>query len=73
MARKQGQFIENQFNKGLITEATGLTYPEDGCAEAWDVIFNKTGEVTRRKGFEYETDYSVFSLTAARADSALRT
>lgn len=48
--------IENNFSKGLITQATGLNFPENACTETFDCIFGLTGIVERRKGFEYETN-----------------
>ena len=71
MPRSAGIVVENNFSKGLITEATGLSFPENACTETFDCIFKKTGEVTRRKGFEYESSYSLFTLTAARNNSAI--
>ena len=73
MSRSGGILVENNFSKGLITEATGLTFPENACTETFDCIFKKTGEVTRRKGLEYESSYSLFTLTAARSNSAVST
>lgn len=71
MPRSAGIAVENNFSKGLITEATGLSFPENACTETFDCIFKKTGEVSRRKGFEYESSYSLFTLTAARENSAV--
>ena len=71
MPRSGGIVVDNSFVKGLVTEATGLSFPEDACTETYDCIFKKTGEVTRRKGFEYEPSYSLFTLTASRNDSAV--
>jgi hypothetical protein len=50
MARQAGEFIENQFTKGLITEATGLNFPEKAVIESWNTRYGKTGETTRRLG-----------------------
>lgn len=73
MPRSAGISVENSFVKGLVTEATGLSFPENACTETFDCIFKKTGEVCRRKGFEYESSYSLFTLTAARSESAVTT
>lgn len=54
MARNQGTAIENQLVQGLITEATGINFPEKAVAECWNVRFEKTGNITRRLGFAYE-------------------
>ena len=73
MPRQPVQSIENSFVKGLITEATGLTYPENACTETFDCRFLKTGEVRRRKGINFEIDYETYTLTgdALRSASAV--
>ena len=71
MPRSAGIAVENNFSRGLVTEATGLTFPENACTETFDCVFRKIGEVRRRKGFEYESSYSLFTLTAARSESAI--
>jgi hypothetical protein len=73
MPRQVGQFVENNFTKGLFTEASGLSFPENACTETYNCVFKRTGEVTRRLGFEYESSYSLFTLTAARAKSSVNT
>jgi hypothetical protein len=73
LPRSAGIAVENNFSRGLVTEATGLTFPENACTETFDCIFRKTGEVQRRKGFEYETSYSLYTLTEARSESAIST
>lgn len=55
MARKEATGIDNKFIRGLITETTALSFPEDACTETWDCTFSRKGEITRRKGFDYET------------------
>lgn len=54
MPRSAAQVIENNFSKGLITEATGLNYPENSCIETWDCEFDFYGRVARRLGFDFE-------------------
>lgn len=73
MPRQPVQSVENSFVKGLITEATGLTYPENACTETFDCRFLKTGEVRRRKGINFELDYETYTLTgdALRSASAV--
>ena len=73
MARQTGIFVENNFVRGLVTEATSLSFPENACTETFDCIFKKTGEVVRRKGLEYESSYSLFTLTLARDSYAIST
>jgi len=54
MARQIAEFIENQFIQGLVTEATGLNFPEKAVIESWNTRFDKKGNVTRRLGYKYE-------------------
>ena len=54
MTRQAGGAIENQFTKGLITEATGLNFPDSAVLETWNCRFTKISEVKRRLGFDAE-------------------
>ncbi len=65
MPRSAAISIENQFNRGLITEATGLQFPENAVTESYDCIFNKTGTVQRRLGFDYEENYALSTIDVA--------
>ena len=58
MARAAGINIENSFTRGLITEASGLNFPENACTETYDCVFEQTGKVVRRYGFNYENSHS---------------
>jgi hypothetical protein len=69
MARSSAVSPENSFIKGLITEATGLNFPENACTETFDCVFDQTGTVSRRLGFDYETSATTASIT--RNDSAI--
>lgn len=55
MARAAATSIENNFSKGLVTEATGLNFPENACQDTYDCVFKTTGVVTRREGFNPES------------------
>jgi len=57
MPLQTGSAVENSFKNGLVTEATGLNFPESACTETYDCIFNFDGSVTRRPGFNFETGY----------------
>lgn len=61
MARNAAVQVDNNFVKGLITEATGLNYPENSCVETYDCEFDFFGRVTRRRGFDHEPFYSTLS------------
>lgn len=69
MARNAAINVENNFIKGLITEATGLNFPENASVETFDCIFDQTGAVSRRHGFEDEPDTVTTSVT--RNNSAI--
>lgn len=54
MSRKAATQVENNFTKGLITEATALNFPENAATETFNCVFDSTGRVTRRLGIDYE-------------------
>lgn len=55
--------VENNFTKGLITEATALNFPENAVTDCLNVNFDPKGIVSRRLGFDYETGYGTRSIT----------
>lgn len=57
MPRSTGSLVNNNFSKGLITEAPLLTFPKDACTDTVDCIHLITGGVTRRLGWDYEIDH----------------
>lgn len=61
--------VENNFVKGLITQASALNFPENACAETFDCIFNLNGTVERREAFKLE-DQST-SKAIDRTDGAI--
>jgi hypothetical protein len=69
MARSSGTDIQNTFIRGLITEATGLKFPKDACTETWDCVFEETGRVSRRLGYDNETDMVGTQLTIASEEA----
>lgn len=54
--------VENNFRNGLITEATGLNFPENACTETYNCVFNYDGSVTRRTGIDFEGDFQTKSI-----------
>lgn len=46
--------VENGFIRGLISEATGLNFPKDGCTDTLNCVFDSKGLVSRRLGIDYE-------------------
>jgi hypothetical protein len=69
VARQAGSFVENSFVKGLITEATGLNFPEQAVTETDNCVFDDQGIVKRRLGIDLEHGYEI--STSTRADGAL--
>lgn len=46
--------VENNFTKGLITEATGLNFPENAATDCDNCEFTLIGDVNRRLGITFE-------------------
>lgn len=63
--------IENNFKNGLITEATGVNFPENAVTETYDCIFNIDGSVKRRRGFDFEANNTTKNIN--RTDRAIST
>lgn len=61
---------ENNFVKGLISEATGLNFPKDACTEVMNCVFDSKGTVSRRLGIDYEASASTAN-TVTRSSSAI--
>ncbi len=55
--------LENNFTRGLISEATGLNFPENACTETFDCVFHENGRLERRLGFDYEEGYEFDPVT----------
>lgn len=51
----------NTFVKGIITEASPLTFPEDASIDEENFILNRDGSRQRRLGMDYETSYTLSS------------
>lgn len=56
------------FTGGLVTEATGLSFPENSAREANNVDFNKSGLVQRRLGLTSEIGENFVDITLASYD-----
>lgn len=59
MARQPLQAEYTAYIKGLITEASPFTYPENASLEEINFILNKDGSRSRRFGIDYELDYAL--------------
>jgi hypothetical protein len=60
--RGQLNKLYRSFNKGLITEAGFLTYPEDASTDELNTILYKAGNRSRRFGIDFEEDSTVVPL-----------
>lgn len=49
----------NNFTKGLITEASSLSFPENAALDLDNLILERTGKVSRRLGVDYEIGYTL--------------
>lgn len=54
MARSAGELVQNNLSRGLVTEATGLNFPDDAVISADNIIFDPTGNAYRRPGLDLE-------------------
>ena len=57
MARAKANFEFNSFVRGLITEASPLTFPENASFDEDNFVLNREGSRQRRLGMDYEEDY----------------
>ena len=57
MSRAQITKEYNTFIKGIITEASPLTFPENASSDEENFVLNRNGSRRRRLGVDYETDY----------------
>lgn len=64
MPRSAGTSIENAFNRGLITEVTGVNSPENSVSQTINVIYDRRGRAIKRPPFHYE-DGNVFNTIPA--------
>ena len=49
------------FTKGLITEASPLTFPENASLDESNFVLNRDGSRARRLGVDYENQYTLTS------------
>lgn len=68
MTRALSNKLYRNFTKGLITESSELTYPENACLELDNCIIYKKGNASRRYGLDLEPNFgSAFGATATAA------
>lgn len=64
MVNRPATSIENNFIGGLKTEYTALNFPENACTSASNSVFSIIGEVDRRGGFNFETNYQLNNINS---------
>ena len=71
MARQQAVKEYNTFVKGLITEASPLSFPENASSDEDNFKLNRDGSRQRRYGIDYEDSYALWpSAGVPNADIA---
>lgn len=63
------QQVKNQFNKGLITEAGELTFPEGASIDEDNCELRRDGSRKRREGISFETSAVDSSFTVSDTDT----
>jgi len=71
MPQKAAVLIENSFVNGLVTEATGLNFPDKAVTETYDCEFDIDGSVYRRTAIDLEEDF--VTKTIDRTASVIKT
>lgn len=69
MARKAGTSVENNFTKGLITQATGLNFPENAVTDSLNVVYDYRGIASRRDGIDLEANYTSKNVSTQPGDA----
>ncbi len=67
MPRQATVTFEQNFSNGLVTQASGLNFPENACTETYNCIFKETGLVSRRPQFDFEAQYSTEDFNRSQA------
>ena len=63
MPQTFNQTVNTKFNKGLLTEFSELTFPEDASVDELNCSLHKAGNRSKRKGLEYEDNYNLTNRT----------
>lgn len=68
MSRALTNKLYRNFTKGLITEASPLTYPENSCIELDNCLLYRKGNISRRLGANFEDGFNYSPHTIPTAD-----
>jgi hypothetical protein len=69
MARQTAVVEINAFVKGIITEASPLTFPDNASLDEVNLVLNKDGSRNRRLGMNYENSYVAVNSAQVPSDS----
>jgi len=58
---KKAEKTFNSFVKGLVTEASELTFPEGSLVDGENFVLKRDGSLERRLGIDYENLYTKIS------------
>lgn len=61
MPRSVATVVSNDFRKGLVTEATGLNFPDGAVTDSLNTQFLMTGAAQRRLGIDVEGSATAFA------------
>lgn len=67
MSRAETTKLYRTFVKGMITEASPLTYPEDASYDEDNMILYRKGNRSRRLGIDFEDGYVLLVLDGESA------
>ena len=62
MSRAETTKLYRTFVKGMVTEASPLTYPEDASYDEDNMILYRKGNRSRRLGIDFEPGYTLLAL-----------
>ena len=71
MTRGKQDKLYRSFNKGLITEAGFLTYPEDASIDELNTVIYRKGNRSRRAGIDYEDNSTEVTFEAGTSDNSV--
>jgi len=63
MAKQAAAVEVNAFVKGLVTEASPMTFPDNASLDELNLVLNKDGSRKRRFGMDLESGYTVINST----------
>lgn len=59
MARTAATKVDKNFSGGFVSDFTALNFPENACTETLNCVFEPSGRVKRRLGFDWEANFEI--------------